>query len=112
MFGDNLELVVLRNSEAIQQRLVNGLANLCAILRRLAFEKIDSNQRHAFSFNGATGLRLYRCEPHWIGCGAHLHRCAPVLHFTIRKQAPPDTGQSIRTCFFPRNMWATWPAKL
>jgi hypothetical protein len=34
-----------------------------------------------------------------------------VLHFWIHKQHP-DAGQSIRTCFSPRNMWATWPAKL
>ena len=35
-----------------------------------------------------------------------------VLHSMFRKQLPADTGHSIRSCFFPRNMWATWPAKL
>ena len=49
-----------------------------------------------------------------LRCGGAAQRLRPlaVLHSIIRRQAPSDTGHSIRTCFFPRNMWATWPAKL
>jgi len=33
MFGDDLEAIALGHSEAIEQRLVDDLTNLCAIFR-------------------------------------------------------------------------------
>jgi hypothetical protein len=52
MLGEDLKAIVLRNAEHVQQRLINDLANLCAIFLRLAFEKIDSDERHNFSLHG------------------------------------------------------------
>jgi len=34
-----------------------------------------------------------------------------VLHFLIHTENLLQAGLPIRTCFFPKNMWATWPAK-
>jgi len=51
MLGEDLEAVVLRNAQHVQQRLINDLAHLGAIFRRLALEKIDSDERHNFSLN-------------------------------------------------------------
>jgi hypothetical protein len=35
-----------------------------------------------------------------------------VLHFFIHPDNLLRLGLPIRTCFFPKNMWAIWPAKL
>jgi hypothetical protein len=49
MFGDDLEAIVLGDSETLEQRLVNDLTDLGAIFGRLALQKIDSDERHGFS---------------------------------------------------------------
>src|SRR5258705_8846010 len=36
---------------------------------------------------------------------------AAVLHFLIQTENRKQAGLPIRTCFFPKNMWAIWPAK-
>ena len=36
---------------------------------------------------------------------------AAVLHFLIQTENRCSAGLPIRTCFFPKNMWAIWPAK-
>jgi hypothetical protein len=48
---DDLKEIVLRNIQAIEHCLVHDQANLRAVLRGFAFEKIDSGERHVHSFN-------------------------------------------------------------
>jgi hypothetical protein len=49
MFCDDLKAIVLWNTEAIEQRLINDLTGLRAVFRRLAFQKIDPDERHGSS---------------------------------------------------------------
>jgi hypothetical protein len=52
MLGDDLEEVVLGCVHHLGQRAVDDLAYLFAVLRGSAFSKINSNKRHAVSFDG------------------------------------------------------------
>src|ERR1700720_2130633 len=108
MLCDHLEAIVVGNTNAVQQRLVDDLANLRAIFRRLAFEKIDSNKGHLFLLNCGEELYFIPIDARADHYGAVLWRpMAGVLHFKIRRRVLPITGNPIRTCFSPRNMWAT-----
>src|ERR1700722_8385797 len=51
MLGDDLEEVVFGSIHHIGQGAIDDLANLFAVLRGFACSEIDSNQRHAVSFD-------------------------------------------------------------
>ena len=51
MLGDDLEEVVLGSVHHIGQRAIDDLANLFAVLQGFACSEIDSNKRHAVSFD-------------------------------------------------------------
>ena len=48
MLRKNLKAIILRDVEDIEQRLIDDLADLCAIFLWLTFEHIDPNKRHFF----------------------------------------------------------------
>jgi hypothetical protein len=56
---EDLKPIVRRDVEDIQQRLVDDLADSCALFLGFSFEHIDSNQRHISSSNNYPRSRWF-----------------------------------------------------
>src|ERR1035441_645706 len=50
MFSDDLEAVILWDIQDVEHGLIDDLSDLNAILASFSLEKIDTNERHTYSF--------------------------------------------------------------
>src|ERR1700733_12414352 len=100
MLGDDLEEIVFGSVHYIGQRAIDDQTNLFAVLRGFACSEIDSNQRHAVSFDNYINPIACRNE-----CRLRTHAKVPTVDVpktvpsrrTDGRDVPQGQGACVRT---------------